>query len=521
MFDFSLADATIIVAAAVVIAVATLLTLEIRFARALNAQTLHGGDVSERAAQLITRVIGKKKGDTFLHAVRTHRMRFVARWLSWAPSAHVEATILRLFRAGADVEDRDRWQRWHRVHLPGFIVRAAKKRKTLQERVLRSVFSGLRGAIDTMKRPTQAEQAAPVARALTFDALWPFSETVEELAVHCRRDLHPLFASEMTQTAARIDDEALQVVCAWVVNELLERGEDERALGGVIATELAENGPPTSAEALRILRALYAAVVKSRGHEKAPETALFAALKGTPVEPSATDSMPDESPFGASWDTVVYHMLIDVRMPSGWTEEDGQKTARSIFAACGEMLATQDDASGLEAARTLAALRFAFREVCIAARESLKPVAFAAFVRQLCKLLMERVANPRVSAFLTIESMEPIRDKAPADVAAAMAAFVSRAAGRLDPGIAVCICEGVEDGREPTAAHARENQFYFVRKDQKWLSGSEPRPKLTSDADGPEERIERFWRDCGESADPKPIADLAQWMNLRLELRGV
>jgi hypothetical protein len=214
-------------------------------------------------------------------------------------------------------------------------------------------------------------------------------------------------------------------------------------------------------------------------------------------------------------------MVIDVSVYRGQTEEDGQKRARSIFAACGVMLAKQDDASSLQAARALAALRLAFRTVCIAARESLAPVAFAAFVRQLCKLVMERVANPRVSAFLTIESMEPIRDKAPAEVAAAMAAFVSRVAGRLDPGIAVCICEGVEEGREPTAAHERENQFYFVRKDQKWLSGSVPPPKLISEASGPEERIERFWRDCGESADPKPIADLAQWMNLRLELRGV
>jgi len=65
MFDFSVSAATTIIAAAVVIAAATLLAVEIRFARALNAQTLHGGAVSERAAQIITRVIGKKKGDTF------------------------------------------------------------------------------------------------------------------------------------------------------------------------------------------------------------------------------------------------------------------------------------------------------------------------------------------------------------------------------------------------------------------------------------------------------------------------
>jgi hypothetical protein len=520
MFDFSVPFTTIIVAATVVIAAASLLAVEIRFARALNARTLHGGAVSEGATRMVMRLIGHQRGAAFLHGVRTHRMRFVARWLSWAPSAHVEATTLRLFRAGADVEDRDRWRQWHRVHLPAFIVRAAKHKQARQERILQSVFSGLRAALVTMKRPTQAEHATPVVHPLTFDALWPFGETVEELAVHCRRDLHPLFASEITQTAAKLDDEAVRVVCAWVVNELLERGEDERALGAVIAKELAENGPPCCVEALRILRALYLAVAKNRGHEKAPETALFAALKGTPVEQSAGDAMPEDSPLDARWGEVD-NVLVDVIVKKGTTEEEGREIAKATLAACSAMLAEQDDPSSLRAARGLAALRFTFRKVCIAARQNLPPVSFAAFVRHLCKLVMERVANPRVSAFLTIESMEPIRDKAPAVVAAGMAAFITRAAGRLDPGIAVCICEGVEEGREPEAAHERENQYYFVRKDQKWLPGSAPHRKVISEDHGRGEGIERFWRDCGDSADPKRIADLAQWMNLRLELRDV
>lgn len=488
------------VAALVVIAGALLLVMEIRFALALKAQTLHGGAFSERLAF----------GDALLHRVRTHRIRFVARWLSWAPGAHIEATILRLFRNVSELEERDRWRRWHRVHLPAFIVRAAKKKPARQERVLRSIFTGLRASIDSMREAAQSKQ-------LTLDLLWPFVETVEELAVHCSVNLRDVFAAEMTHTAASIDDEALQTVCAWVVNELLERGEDELILGCAIATHLAQNGPPTSIEALRVVRDLYKRVAEDRGHEKKEETAFFEAIKGTRVELRAGDEADRNYLLRNAPSAILESFAAAI---GNREEEDvnqrGRALASHLMTDCEDLFRAADNPSSLTGARALAGLRFTFRRVAKKKGEDRlwdheDPTVFPVFVHHFCTQVMERVTNPRVSAFLTIESMEPLRDKAPAHVAKAMAEFVGRVP-RLDPGIAVCICEGVEEGKGATVTGKRENHYYFVRRGGRWLPG----------ADAPEAaEVAFFWRWLAASQNPQRIADLAQWMNLRLELRGI
>lgn len=533
-----------IVTATVILLAGVLLITELRFARAMNADSLHGGPLAEAIAAAASRLRG---GVWLARYLRTRRIRFVARSLALAPARHIEAATLRLFRGAADLELQDRWRRWHRVHIPAFAFRVAAPNRSRQERLLRAMFAGFRQAIAGYdgRVPSERREHERRAAAITFDSLWPFVETVEELAVHCRLDLHALFAAEMTRTAMAIDDETLHVVCAWAVNELLERTPNERALGCTIARDLMQNGPPASAEGLRIVRDLYERVVHDRQSRKPKEreAAFFAVLDSVNMDWTAVRS---EARTWKEERKRVLHTEADAAFGAfekalgksfdsvdSAPERSSARACAAVLLECShELLAEATKLSALAGVRALAALRFVFRRSCTAAatssRRAFPPETadertskrarewYAEFIEHLCALFMFRVREPSVSAFLTIEAMEPIRDRASAEVATAMAQFVGNIAGKLDAGIAVCICEGVEEAVvDPRSMHVSED-FYFVYRDGRWTNA-----ERETTAACPPSPIARFWPECAKRLNAHGTPDVAHWMNLRLELRDV
>jgi hypothetical protein len=132
---------------------------------------------------------------------------------------------------------------------------------------------------------------------------------------------------------------------------------------------------------------------------------------------------------------------------------------------------------------------------------------------------LRRAAAGIIPAFLVVESAESIRDSRSGDAAEAMIDFMRIGAGFLDPGIAVCMCEGVEDGlyetrngEERDLAVQRLRDACFMRANDAWVASSIP--KSTHD-------IRVFWRDALDAMKHNDLRrdQVAHWSNCRLEIR--
>jgi hypothetical protein len=130
----------------------------------------------------------------------------------------------------------------------------------------------------------------------------------------------------------------------------------------------------------------------------------------------------------------------------------------------------------------------------------------------VCRWVMRRGISPGASRFIAIESMESIRDHRPVDAARAMFAFLAEDIRSLDPGIAVCICEGIEDSAGKPCAEAMLAQSRFVPRNGSW--GAMPIGENVAD-------VRVFWRKMGQRLQEGGVKgeDLPNWMNLRLDLR--
>lgn len=462
---------------------------------------------------------------------------YIAAVFALARRAAIVELVMRLFPITTPKKREDRlkslWRLWHRVHLPPYAARVCRLWPARQRRVIECTFLGLKAAVS--RALERAEQPSEAGSRLSFDEFWPILECIEELAVHT----HPLnqtaFADGLADLATSINDETVQAQVGWLVNELLERTEPERALGLAVGRSLLKSDAVASHEALRTL-----IEYKRLKHEdEASEQASTSEKLDPYIEKLAEDSgvpqllTPTTSAFTASCDARRDEVLrVDAReiarqvqtIATEVTTQVGveQKTvigkAMEIAALTDPLLKSGHLRSGVHGIVSLAALRLVLRRVCVSVREpdapskaAIEPSSTSILIRGVCDALMARRADDS-AGFIIIEAIESIRDERPGDAADAMARFLGKAAGQLDPGIAVCICEGVEDHLtkiEPAQRAESVRHVRFRRRRGSWRS---------ADSKGLLGGIETFWTLVTASLQG-PADDVAHWMNGRLGLR--
>jgi hypothetical protein len=102
-----------------------------------------------------------------------------------------------------------------------------------------------------------------------------------------------------------------------------------------------------------------------------------------------------------------------------------------------------------------------------------KPAMRDAFVRETCRLLLVSGAAGRASAFLAIEAIEAVRDKAAGICVAEMLRCLPKAPPSLVQGVFICIVEGYE---ERFAGEMQDVVPLFTLTPAKYVAGAEPNP---------------------------------------------
>jgi len=462
----------------------------------------------------------------------------VSRFLSWdgelafARRRTLVRLIARLFPFTAPATHKDppaaTWRLWHRAHIPPYVVRQLRWWPGRQRTIIECVFEGFtiatRGAIDT-KVPLRDGERSRVS----FDEFWPLLECIEELAVHTHADNHEAFAAAVAGFAAAADDETVQAQIGWVVNELLERTAPEQALAVTVADELLDSEASASREALRTL----VAYKQRKAQEPDPAIDLIATkiTATTPLLPRpAALALSDRCDrqrgelLGAaeSIGTQVHYDVTHALRAEAITDADAAAMAAGVARACAPLLAAATARSGVDGVIALAAVRLVLRQFCaallrpttdedpVASSERQWPCA-ARITESLCTALMQQ-CEAGISGFVLVEALETVRDKRTADTARAMAAFMGRARGQLDAGIAVCICEGVEDQFQGCASNALPPDLKMPRF--RWWRGRW-RGIGSSKTVG---QIGVFW-ETAPRAFRRKAHDVPRWMNVRLALR--
>jgi hypothetical protein len=466
------------------------------------------------------------------------RLRYIAVLFAAARSATRVELVARLFPITEPATKDDRsaaaWRIWHRAHLPAYAVRALRWWPGRQRAIIESIFLGLTIAV---RRATEKPGIQSSDRSrISFDEFWPVVECVEEMAVCTATANHEVFASALTRLAATANDETVQAQLGWVVNELLERTASEQKLGLYIGLALLKSEAAGSREAIKTLIAYK----DEKGGEPDPNMEkLAAAAKAVSVLAAPNDRAFAEACTGrrrqmledsARHATIRVNKIVSALRDGDSDNDRTRASAADIANACDPLLAGATAHSGVDGIIGLASLRLVLRRLCkelpTETSESamdVKPTGAAgaapiSLAEDVCAAIMRRFQDG-VPGFVIIESIESVRDHRPGDAARAMAAFLGSVSGQLDPGIAVCICEGVEDQLntldEDAGAVSRQARFAWRRGDQTPWRAAWHAPATVRGLG----QIQVFWQTTAPWFGKKRLHDVPQWMNLRLGLR--
>jgi hypothetical protein len=466
-----------------------------------------------RAAVLVREMVvaraiasGTLYGTNRLFPLKFIPIRVAAAFMAGRSETVCEELIGRMFvmRPAKATRGSAQWSLWQRAHVPAYALCALKKRPKSQDVLLRAIMAGLRSAVAesiAIRRPSiQRTSADGDEVVLEFDEFWPIVECIEQMAVHVDEHNRHTFSAGVAQLAASGDITA-RVQLAWVVNELLERSAGERALGADVAGALGRESMARHAHAaLRIL----AAYKRAKGEEAVANVI-------EKIDPLIEQK---EEAFLKSCGELARGLqkenldsserdVLD-RVATLFEKNDFSETAIASAAAaigkiCDVFLNAGTSRSGLEGITALAVVRLTLRGMCHDLQDRIRemssdaPAHIAAFslARAVCRWLMEGVGQG-VSGFIVVESMESIRDHLPSAAAEAMNDFLKRGPTALDPGIAVCVAEGVEDelySEKPTdtpeeqfCKSERRRQFLLdARFEPAWKGWTSPAQKRDLD----------------------------------------
>jgi len=465
-----------------------------------------------RFARRLRHIVSRESPDT-------STVRDVARVMAASRPESGAKLIAKLFPiAIADPSDMDQlWRTWHPVHIPAYVLMATRNDPKSQRSVIESLFEGLTGSVHRVLESRRREGDGCVSW-ISFDEFWPVVECLEEAAVHTSPDNNDLFASRLANFATRCVDETVHAQLGWVVNELLERSPAEARLGHRIAATLASRSS-AAREALNTL-----VEYKRIAHKtlEGDELELHKTLLGVD-----RITLLQDRKYHDDCETLRTKILqSQVQEKTAQIEDAIQRRASDIAEitgkGCDEILAEAGPRSGVQGVICLAAVRLVLRDLCwrLKALEKDDPIVASAIAQDTCRWLMRDAVTGKVPAFLVIESAESIRDARSGDAAKAMAAFVMSSPGTLDPGVAVCISEGIEDGLYYVDAAGAVKMLKERLADARFDRDPERRwrvpntsPKLND--------IRVFWRDAAESLQHNAIErdDMPHWMNVRLDLR--
>jgi hypothetical protein len=407
-------------------------------------------------------------------------------------------------------------------------------------------MTGLQEAIASSiaaRKPSSTDDAL-----LDFDEFWPIVECIEQLAIHIdlsKRDHAEISVNEQefgrgVARLAAAGDQTAQVQLAWVVNELLERSDDEQALGRAVATGLArEAGVQHARGALQILAAYKKAKVSKD-----------AVLLDASIAKTEAFTLDREEVFREKTQEIVDRVIVGQQIvverkvkgtttelfeADDFSESSVERAAIAIGKACNLLLVKATPRSALEGIAALAAVRLTLSALCddlkghteLVKKEG-PPVLVASLLAQgVCRWLMEEFGHGRVSGFIVVESMESIRDARPGDAAEAMFEFLQRGRSSLDPGIAVCVAEGIEDelykAEEADAKYSEAERLRRAIERRRVLLAHarfEPQGGGWSSPVGEDiNDIRRFWRISLPMFAGRQRQEIPKWMNLRLGLR--
>jgi hypothetical protein len=446
---------------------------------------------------------------------------YVARVLAVSRRPSRARLIAKLFPiALEDTSDtKQLWSAWHRVHIPAYVMMRTRDDRERQAGVIESLFDGLTTSVRTVLERRRRDGDG-LASWITFDEFWPVVECIEEAAVHTCPTNNDLFATQVAQFATRCVDDTVHAQLGWVVNELLERSRAEATLGLCIAKTLA-------ARSIAARESLYTLIAYKRiKHGLFDEETLEGDAKALEDVLKNVDSV-------SLLQATDLHEHYEQQRRAVMREQAESVTRRIEDAlgspldhlvriagsGCDEILTKATPCAGVDGVIALAAVRLVLHRMCEFIEPFDPPVA-SAVARGVCRWLMVRADAGKVPAFLVIESAESIRDDRSRDAAVAMASFLKSNPGSLDPGIAVCITEGVEDGLYEDDDHgtiaekrARLRDARFTRDPERRWSVANMDPQLGD--------IRAFWRDAAEALQENTIRrdDVPHWMNVRLDLR--
>jgi hypothetical protein len=430
------------------------------------------------------------------------------------PSANARL-IQKLFPIGVDASDvKQLWRAWHRVHIPAYVMMETRDNPERQSGFIKALFDGL--ATSTSRVIESRRHEGDVATSwITFDEFWPVVECLEEAAVHTHPANNELFASHLSRFAMSCLDETVHAQLGWVVNELLERSPHEVILGQCIAATLSARSS-SAREALNTL-----VEYKRIGHGSLQGDALQLAevVRGVDRIAVLQDSDYHERCEEQRATVLTFKVKqVNGRIDAAMTANPGD-IVHITGQGCDEILLGAGPCSGVHGIIALAAVRLVLRHLC-RQLEEVGPVTASQIAQDACRWLMARADTGRVPAFLVIESAESIRDHRTSDAAEAMASFLKSNPGALDPGIAVCISEGIEDGLFETSEGENDTLKRERLADAIFVPDVECRWRVPN-VDSKLDDIRVFWRDAAESLQQNAIErdDVPRWMNTRLDLR--
>lgn len=449
---------TLQIAGVAILAVAAALALlELLFVLSWRFAPLH-------APALLDRMMARRPG---LRARRHINARYIGGWLSLAPRRAIRMRVRQLFPPTLLTDSRSdaRWQVWYNVHIPAFIAAGSSRRHA--PIVAAAIMDGLTDATRALVEEQRRAGGGPIA----YDSFWPILESIEEIAAHLPASARQRFADKLLELCNATADETVQAASAWIVNELSTRTSNERALARTVIHRLHPGAPRVSRLALQILGTINADV----------EAALTTAIKES-RRPRLADVCLDK------YNTACAYALKRVEE---FDESAPDAVGDFVRYLCDLERFDKQNLNGIEGLAWMAYHRTAFRALC-----GVQSVSRNA-IEEVCREAMFCTAEQQTCAFLTIEALEPVRDKNAKQCVDAMSSFLIGGSGKFDQGIAVCISEGLEEERD-RLSFPRSAAYWSVRGDCELVSAT---AELL-------DRVKSISR-----AEP-----MARWINIRLDL---
>jgi hypothetical protein len=405
-----------------------------------------------------------------------------------ATPARLMQRLLPIVTSSAGTSQQKIWRPWHRVHIPAYVLMKTRTNAQRQRGVITALFDGLTASVQKV----MSDRGATGSSCITFDEFWPVIECIEEAAIHTHSDNNDLFASRLATFAMRCNDETIHVQLGWVVNELMERSPQEARLGMRIASALAARSR-FARESLHTL-ITYKRLLHD-GHLEGSAATLEAELKRIDAMVVDEDRAAWNSERKKILDQLAQTHIDTITNALSSNETD---VLRKVAEATSAIFKGVGPSSGVKGVIALAAMR---RILAVLAGK-LKAMD-STLAPNVCRVLMQAADDGKVPAFLVIEASESMRDRLAKETAQSMADFLRTNPGALEPGIAVCISEGIEDGLDQPGGDERLKHAVF-----------EPMAPLPED-------ILIFWHSIASKplSDPEQERNLKQWMEARLELR--